>query len=91
MAKKPADHKPAKNSIVTVETPAGAVNIKKFDVKAGFLRKNRHKDEVDIMFLIIEEVATDEALEIIDQLSMEDLKNFFKDWQEESGALLGES
>lgn len=89
--KKPQDHKPAKGKLLTIETAAGDVNIKKFDVSAGFLRKNRHKEEVDLMFLIIEEVADEEALETIDQLSMKELKTFFKDWQEASGVELGES
>lgn len=89
--KKPQDHKPSKGKLLTIDTPAGDVHIKKFDVSAGFLRKNRHKEEVDLMFLIIEEVADEEALETIDQLSMDGLKTFFKDWQEASGVELGES
>lgn len=89
--KKPQDHKPSKGKLLTIETAAGDVHIKKFDVSAGFLRKNRHKEELDLMFLIIEEVASEEALETIDQLRMEDLKTFFKEWQEASGVELGES
>lgn len=91
MAKKPADHKPAKNSLITIETSQGEVTLKKFAVKAGFLRKNRNKDEVELMFTMLEMHADDEALEVIDELEISELKDFFAEWQEESGALLGES
>lgn len=90
-AKKPADRLPANGENVTVETPLGPVSIGKFAPKAGFLRKNRHKDEGEIMFLLIEQFADEKALEIIDELELTQLKDFFAAWQEESGALLGES
>lgn len=89
--KKPADHLPAKGAQLTIETPAGVVRIPKFNVTAGFLRKNRDKPEIDLMFGLLELHASDKALEILDELSIEDLKEFFETWQEESGAILGES
>lgn len=89
--KKPADHLPAAGELITIETSAGKVRIEKFAPTAGFIRKNRHKDEVEIMFLIIEQFADEQALETIDQLPITELKDFFAQWQEESGAILGES
>ncbi|MFW0112111.1 hypothetical protein [Rothia sp. P5766] len=89
--KKPADRKPSSKKLLTIDTPAGEVNIKPFKVKVGFLRKNRKEDETELMFKIIEMHADEEALEVIDELTFEDLKEFFVQWQEASGVDLGES
>lgn len=36
--------------------------------KPGWLRKNRRRDEIDLAFTILEEVAGDEALAAIDDM-----------------------
>lgn len=36
--------------------------------KPGWLRKNRRRDELDLAFTILEEVAGDEALAAIDEM-----------------------
>lgn len=88
---RPQDHRPAKQELVRLDTPAGVVRIKKFNVKVGFLRKNRHDDEAELMFKLLERHADEANLEIIDELTFPQLKAVFVQWQEESGADLGES
>lgn len=40
--------------------------------KPGWLRKNRRRDEMDLAFTILEEVAGDEALEAIDEMDQDE-------------------
>lgn len=90
-AKKPTDHLPKDGENITIDTPQGPITLGKFAPKAGFLRKHRNKTELDFMFTLVEKFADDEALEAFDELEIEEMKEFFKEWQEGSGAFLGES
>ena len=84
------NHLPADGENLVIETAAGDVSIPRFKPKAGLIRKNRHLSEVDLMFTMLEHFADDKALAVTDELGPEDLADFFKQWQELSGANLGE-
>lgn len=55
-----------------------------------WLRANRRRDELDLAFTIIEEVAGDEALEAIDSMSEAEFMKLAKRLTKEMGASLGE-
>lgn len=63
--------------------------------KPGFVRKNRHKDEMDILFTLLEEIAGDEALAVIDDMETKEFETFATQFnkaiEEYQGASLGES
>lgn len=40
--------------------------------KAGWLRANRRRDELDLAFTILEEVAGDDVLEVVDDMDAEE-------------------
>lgn len=42
--------------------------------RPGWLRKNRRRDELDLAFTILEEVAGDEALSVIDEMDEDEFK-----------------
>lgn len=88
---KTSDRYPARGELMRFETSAGVLKIKKFSVSTGFLRKNRKESEIELMFLLIEQHSDEAALEIIDALPLEETTELFNEWQEKSGALLGES
>lgn len=55
-----------------------------------WLRANRRRDELDLAFTIIEEVAGDEALEAIDDMDENEFMELAKKMNKEMGAALGE-
>lgn len=54
-----------------------------------FLRANRRRDEVDLTFTILEEVAGDEALDAIDAMDADQFKAFAADLDKAVGIALG--
>lgn len=62
--------------------------------KPGFIRKNRNKDEIDILFTLLEEIAGDDALEVIDDMEVEEFEAFSKALNDQiveyQGASVGE-
>ena len=88
--KTPQDHLPAKGENVTVDSPRGPITLKRLTITSGFIRKNRKKNELDLMYDLLEEHADEEALEITDEMTMEEAREFFTEWQQVSGADLGE-
>lgn len=49
-------------------------------LKPVFIRKNRHRDEADMIFTMLEEVAGDDALAAIDEMELEDFAVFSEDF-----------
>lgn len=54
---------------------------------AGFVRKNR-KNDAELLYTIVEALATEEALGALDEFSPERFGEVMKAWQEHSGAEL---
>lgn len=52
----------------------------------GFLRANRRRDELDLAFTILEEIAGDEVLALIDRMSDEEFRAFSLDVNKAMGA-----
>lgn len=59
-------------------------------VKSGTLRKLRSSGEIELIYGVLEEVASAEQLEATDRLDLDELSEMFAAWQT-SGASLGEA
>lgn len=59
--------------------------------EVGFLRQVRRKPEFDQVLDMIEMVASDAALTLIDKMRPTDLQNMFEEWSEWSNTSAGES
>lgn len=57
----------------------------------GILRKNRHKPEEDQFFDLLESVAGEKYLEIMDRAPQSEMRAMMTAWQKDSGVQLGES
>jgi hypothetical protein len=60
-------------------------------INAGFLRKNRNLPMQDFVFLLLENILDEEQLELFDTMNLDEMNEFGKKWQEESGIELPES
>lgn len=101
--KKPQDHKPKKKTLddvpaafeFTHEGETYAFKPTADHLTPGFLRKNRRRDEFDATYTIIETLAPDDVLDVIDNMSWKEhseLQEAFGDYfQEFMGASVGES
>lgn len=90
--KKPQDHRPADDELLTIDTAKGQVKVYPLHPNTGFIRKNRHLSEMDLTFAMVEKFAPEDALDVIDELNAGDeLQQFMETWQEESGNTVGES
>lgn len=68
------------------------IKIKKFKhLPVGLIRKIRTKSNVDQMFTVIEAVANDATLAIIDEMDTDEFNAFTTAWQKDSGISVGES
>lgn len=87
----PQDHRSAES--FTYQSPAGPITVPKFKkaMNVGFLRKNRHLEEQDLMFTLLEGILDQRGLDTLDALDIGDLEAFFKQWRDDSGVGLGES
>lgn len=56
--------------------------------RPGWIRKNRRRDELDLAFTILEEVAGEEALEVIDEMDEASFKALM---EKINAAMTGES
>lgn len=61
------------------------------NIPAGLMRRVRKLPEVDGAFTIIEEVADETALEVIDSMTLVEFMRFQEAWEKGSGSSLGES
>lgn len=89
--KKPAE--PKREDVFTYTTEADiTVTLPPFKkAKPGVLRKARKLDQVDQFFTILESMASDEALAVIDDLESDEFQELQRAWFEHSGIDLGEA
>lgn len=59
-------------------------------IKAGLLRKIRNQPEVDAMFTMLETVAGDDALALIDDMELSELTDMIAAWQKAAGVSVPE-
>lgn len=57
----------------------------------GVIRKLRNEDESEQLFGLVEQVADDETLAVIDTLGMGEIEALFQAWQDASKVTVGES
>lgn len=70
----------------------GQVTLPHFkNLPFGLLRKYRKEDEGEQLFGILEEVADQKSLDLLDKLTVEEVAELTKEWQEASQVTLGES
>lgn len=68
------------------------IELPKFDqLPFGAIRKIRKEGEEEQFFLLIETVADEKSLGIIDTMSMEQISKLVTAWQKDGGVGLGES
>ncbi|MBP2211083.1 hypothetical protein JOJ87_001427 [Rhodococcus ruber] len=60
-------------------------------IKPGLLRKVRKLEAGDQFFTILEAVADEDTLAVVDEMEMEEFTEFQRAWVESSGVDLGES
>lgn len=67
------------------------ITLPKFDqLPFGIARKLRKADENEAMFLLIESVADDKDLEVIDTMPMSEIEKFIQAWMKDAGVSAGE-
>lgn len=88
--KKPQDHQKPKTKKITLDTPYGEVRVRPMVMRLGFLRKNKHLNEQELMVEMLEEFSDAESLEILDQLDLAtELEPVMEEWMEASGIAPG--
>lgn len=60
------------------------------ELRGGLLRRMRHLDQTDGIWTLLENLCDEDELEALDQLSLNELADFFRRWQQSSGVSLGE-
>lgn len=87
----PQDHRSATE--FTFQSSAGPITVPKFKkaMSIGFVRKNRKLSEDDMMFTLLEESCSPDALAKVDQLDIDEWQKFATAWQDDSGTKPGES
>lgn len=57
----------------------------------GFFRKNRRREVIDLSYMIVEQLADEDALEVMDEWSRERFNEFQEEFATHNGFDLGES
>ena len=66
--------------------------LPRFDnIPFGVIRKSRKLPQEDQFFFMIEELASEKDLAIIDTIGTKDIEKLIQAWQKHSGVTLGES
>lgn len=75
------------------ETQAGkTIRICKFNkIKSKVFRKIRREEPSDQMFTLLEMVADEDTLNLVDDLEGEEFGEFYRAWQADSGVTVGKS
>ncbi|MDH6279340.1 hypothetical protein [Prescottella agglutinans] len=60
-------------------------------IKPGVIRKTRKLDQADQFWTILESLADDDAIAIIDEMDADEFQEFQREWFGHSGVDLGES
>ena len=84
---------PKPSSDFTFITEAGVtVVVPKFKtMPMGLVRKMRKESPIEQMFLILERLASKDALAILDEVEAGEFNTFIEAWQADSGITAGES
>lgn len=80
--KQPQDHKKAGGELHTFEHNGKEYTFEKpFDTveTPKWLRANRRRDQIDLVFTLLEEIAGEECLEVIDEMTNEEFEKFSDD------------
>lgn len=68
------------------------IELPRFDkLPFGVMRKMRKADEDEQAFLLFETAASEEALEVIDTMDIDDIDGLLEAWQKAAGVTTGES
>jgi hypothetical protein len=94
--KKPQDRKPKASEAeecFTFEHEGKSYTLKATGdcLTPRFMRANRRRDDVDAFFTILEELADEDQLEVIDSMSNEEFGELSKKFYAHLGATQGES
>lgn len=87
----PADQKDNRGNTIGGQTIGLAAISEKRQPSVGFLRRVRHKQEFDQVVDMIEMVASDAALTLMDEWNPSDLQKLFEQWNEWSQTTAGEA
>lgn len=60
-------------------------------IPVGVVRKVRRQGEAEQIFTVLEAVADDATLEVIDSMNTEEMQEMVAAWQRDSGVTVGES
>jgi hypothetical protein len=89
--KTPADQKTNRGNPIGGQTIGLAAIGPKRQPSVGFLRRVRHKQEFDQVVDMIELVASENALLLLDEWNPSDLQLLFEQWNEWSHTTVGEA
>jgi hypothetical protein len=87
----PADQRDNRGNAIGGQTIGLAAISEKRQPSVGFLRRVRHKQEFDQVVDMIEMVASDAALTLMDEWNPSDLQKLFEQWNEWSQTTAGEA
>jgi hypothetical protein len=87
----PKDQKDNKGNDIGGQTIGLAAISKVRQPSVGFLRRVRHKQEFDQVVDMIEMVASESALSLLDEWNPSDLQDMFEQWNEWSSTTAGEA
>lgn len=99
--KQPQDHKPKKakrseapgeDAPYTFTEDGETYTLAPFsDLPNGFFRANRRREALDLSYLIVEKLADEDTLEVMDGWSRKRFNDFQEDFARHNGFQLGES
>lgn len=68
------------------------IELPRFDkLPFGVMRKMRKADETEQAFLLFESAASEESLEVIDTMGVDEIGELLEAWQKDAGVTTGES
>ena len=69
------------------------VTLPKFEavMTVGFARKNRHEDQEELGWMVLEKAADEKALEVIDEKPLSEFQDLMQAWQKDASVTVGES
>lgn len=83
---------PGSDDEFTFQSSKGPITVPSMaKIPFGVMRKARKESGTEQTFAVIEAIASPEALDLLDQLDVQEISRFSGEWAEHSGASLGES
>jgi len=92
-ARKPQDRKkPAREDVFEYTHNGRTFTLPPYkSIKSGTIRRLRKLPATDFAFTLLEELADEDALAVIDDMDTEEFEAMNRAWMEHSGITLGES